>query len=73
MPNPGSIAIAIYVAASRDFTDALDMIAECDDAKAMGLLVSMLETKGQPNTDEELNDLLVGPARRRLEALRDAR
>ncbi len=70
MPKAGQTAVAIYAAASRDVTDAIDMIAECADEKAMDLLVKMLETKGRPNTDEELNDLLVGPARRRLAALR---
>lgn len=70
MPKAGAEALAIYVAASRDWSDALEMIDECESEKTMELLVAMLEKKGKSTTDEELNDLLVGPARRRLAALR---
>lgn len=59
-------ALAIYVVAARDFVDALDMIQECGDSRVLEWLVKILEHPGSEKTDKELNQLLLGPARRAL-------
>lgn len=59
-------ALAIYVVASREFTDALDMIEECGDSRVLEWLVKLLEHPGSKRTDKELNQLLLGPVKRAL-------
>ena len=63
-------ALGIYVVMSRDPSDAMDMINECKDVEVIEMLYAMLVTKGNPNTDHELNDLMAGPTKRRLDELK---
>lgn len=63
-------ALGIYVVAGRDWSDALDMIAECTDVAELTTLLAMFENPGGPETDVELNALMVEPVRRRLVALK---
>ena len=53
-------------------TDAIDMINECKDVAVLETLHAMLVLKGNPNTDHELNDLMAGPTKRRLDLLKGA-
>lgn len=66
-------AVGIYVVMTRDWSDALEMINECNEVRTLETLYTMLTTKGRPNTDQELNDLMAGPTKRRLDALTGAR
>lgn len=71
MPDEaGREAIGIYAVMARDVSDALDMILECNDIEVLELLHAMLVTKGRPNTDHELNALMAGPTKRRLDKLK---
>lgn len=63
-------AIVIYAMMSRDPSDALDMINECVSVRCIEALHAMLTTRGGPNTDHELNALMTGPTKRRLDALK---
>jgi hypothetical protein len=63
-------AVGIYAVMSRDWSDALEMINKCDNVRTLETLHTMLTTKGRPNTDQELNDLMAGPVKRRLDALK---
>lgn len=65
-------ALAIYVVAGRDVSDALDMILECEDVDTIDFLHKMLTCKGTGRTDVELNELLAGPTKRRLDKLNEA-
>ena len=62
-------ALAIYIVMARDAVDALDMIQECQDREALGLLQAMLTATGNPDTDQGLNALFVRPVRQRLDQL----
>lgn len=64
-------ALSIYAMMTRDASDALDMIQECADCTALSLLLGMLTTTGNPNTDHTLNVLFVQPVRQRLDQLRN--
>lgn len=66
-------AVGIYAVMARDVSDALDMLNECNDVRTLETLHTMLTTKGRPNTDQELNDLMAGPTKRRLDAVRGTR
>jgi hypothetical protein len=68
----GREALGIYAVMARDPSDALDMINECRNVDVLETLYAMLTLKGRPNTDHELNDLMAGPTKRRLDALRRA-
>ena len=63
-------ALAIYVMMSRDIEDALDEINECDNVRCLETLHAMLTTRGGPNTDHELNEIMAGPTKRRLDVLK---
>jgi hypothetical protein len=62
-------ALAIYVVMARDVGDALEMIQECQDREALGLLQAMLTATGNPDTDQELNALFARPVSQRLDQL----
>lgn len=62
-------ALAIYVIAARDWSDALEMILECADPYALKWLEQMLEHPGREGTDTDLNQLLLGPTKKRIEEL----
>jgi len=62
-------ALAIYVVAARDWSDALEMIMECRELGIVQTLYDMLTATGTPNTDVELNKLLAGPTKRQLDEL----
>ena len=68
----GREAIGIYAVMARDPVDAIDMINECKDVAVLETLHAMLVLKGNPNTDHELNDLMAGPTKRRLDLLKGA-
>jgi hypothetical protein len=59
-------ALAIYVVAARDISDAIDMINECGDSRILDTLLAMVTAPGSANTDTDLNMLLVGPVTRAL-------
>lgn len=65
-------AVAIYAVMERDPSDALDMINECVSVRTIELLYAMLTTKGGAKTDHALNELMTGPVKRRLDALKEA-
>jgi hypothetical protein len=65
-------ALAIYVVAARDWSDALEMILECNEIGILDFLHKMLTHKGTEKTDVELNELLAGPVKRRLDKLEAA-
>lgn len=66
MSDSDNKALGIYVVAARDWSDALEMIQECEDVEALSLLLKMLENPGGPDTDVELNKLFQEPVRRQL-------
>jgi hypothetical protein len=70
VPDADREAIGIYAVMARDPMDALDMINECKDVQVLETLHAMLVLKGNPNTDEELNDIMEGPTKRRLDKLK---
>lgn len=63
-------AVGIYAVMSRDASDALDMILECENIRTLETLYAMLTTKGTASTDEELNGLMAGPVKRRLDQVK---
>lgn len=63
-------AIGIYAVMARDASDALDMILECDNVRTLETLYGMLTAKGSERTDKELNALMTGPVKRRLDQVR---
>ncbi len=65
-------AIGIYAVMARDASDALDMILECDNVRTLETLHAMLTTPGSVNTDKELNALMAGPTKRRLDQLKES-
>jgi hypothetical protein len=65
-------AVAIYAVMARDASDALDMIIECESVRTLETLHAMLTRRGGPNTDNELNEIMAGPTKRRLDALKGA-
>ncbi len=69
MSSSDQTALAIYVVMARDIGDALEMIQECQDREALGLLQAMLIATGNPDTDQELNALFVRPVGARLDQL----
>jgi hypothetical protein len=66
---PSETALAIYVVMARDVGDALEMIEECQDREALGLLQAVLTATGNPDTDQELNALFARPVSQRLDQL----
>lgn len=67
------VAVGIYGAMGHDVSDAVDMINECGDVRTLETLHAMLTTEGRPDTDQELNDLMAGPTKRRLDIVRGTR
>ena len=72
MNDSDRTAVTIYGVAGRDPTDAIDMILECEDLRALETLLKMLTSAGSARTDHALNKILAGPCERRLTALRGA-
>jgi len=67
--NTDRRAIALYAVASRDFCDFIDMMREPQTGmQCLRTLLEMcrLETPDNPNTDVELNRLMVGPIEREI-------
>lgn len=60
-------ALAIYVVMARDWSDALEMVGECDDRECLQTLLEMLE-EGTNNSaeDRELNEAFAPIVARRL-------
>jgi hypothetical protein len=69
MSSSDQTALAIYIVMARDAGDALEMIQECQDREALGLLQAMLTATGNPDTDQELNSFFVRPVSQRLDQL----
>jgi len=65
-------ALAIYAMMARDIEDALDEVYACDNIRCLETLYAILTTRGGPNTDDELNAIMAGPTKRRLETLKGA-
>lgn len=63
-------AVGIYGVMAHDPSDAIDMINECESVRTLELLHGMLTTPGSAKTDHELNALMAGPVKRRLDALK---
>lgn len=59
-------AVVIYAEMARDPVDAIDMIAECNDRRALEVLLEMLLQPCSESIDGGLNAMLVEPVRRRL-------
>lgn len=67
-------AVIIYAVMARDPSDAIDMINECVDVHVLETLHQMLTmNKDRPNTDHELNDLMAGPTKHRLDEVKGRR
>jgi hypothetical protein len=67
------VAIGIYAVMARDPLDALDLIAECGDRDALGVLGEMIaRAHERPGTDNELNSLFREPVARRLAELAES-
>lgn len=65
-------AIGIYAVMARDACDALDMINECANVRTLETLHAMLTAPGTERTDKELNALMAGPVKRRLDVVKSA-
>ncbi len=64
-------AIGIYVVMSRDPEYAIDLINDCTSTRTLETLYAMLtERRDRPHTDHELNDIMTGPTKRRLEMIK---
>ncbi len=70
MPTDDEQAVLIYAVMARDASDALDMILECDNVRTLETLYGMLTAKGTERTDKELNALMAGPVKRRLDQVK---
>lgn len=64
-------AIGIYAVMARDASDALDMVLECDSVRTLETLHAMLVAPGTEKTDKELNALMAGPVKRRLDQVKE--
>lgn len=53
-------AIGLYAVGARDFSDFIDMVQEPETTDAtLATLRDMLSLRGRPNTDDELNAMLL--------------
>lgn len=64
--EPNSTALGIYVVMARDWSDALDMIQECEEKPALEMLLAMLTLEATEADDRKLNELFVEPVKRRI-------
>jgi len=63
-------AVGIYAVMGRDPIDGLDLVRECEDIRTLETLYAMLTAEGSVKTDKELNRLMAGPTKRRLDQLK---
>lgn len=72
MSESDRMALAIYVAMDRDFTEALDMLNGCEDLDALDTLYKMLTTENEEQSEEnrELNGKMAERVHGRLCILR---
>lgn len=67
--NTDRMAIALYAVASRDFCDFIDMIRTPQTTtQCLKTLLEMCKLESpDPDTDVELNRLMVGPIEREIQ------
>ncbi len=64
--EPNGTALGIYVVMARYWSDALDMIQECEDKDALEMLLAMLTLEAPKDDDRKLNELFIEPVKRRI-------